>query len=185
MKPAPARPEVPLEIETPRLRLRAPHPDFAQEMHDAVRESFDELHAWMEWAREMPTVEELLTRQEQARQAFLAREDCQFVLFRGSRIVGASGLHRIDWSVPRFEIGYWVRTPDAGRGYVSETVTVLCDLAFDRLGARRVEIRADTRNTRSRAVPERLGFELEGVLRRDCLHVDGRPRDTAVYAKIR
>jgi RimJ/RimL family protein N-acetyltransferase len=40
-------------------------------------------------------------------------------------------------------------------------------------------------NTRSLAVPERLGFTKEGVLRHDALHVDGSIRDTAVYAKTR
>jgi len=106
-------------------------------------------------------------------------------MFRGDRVIGGSGLHRIDWSVPRFEIGYWVRTPETRRGYVTETVHALTTFAFDELGAQRVEIRADVRNTRSRAVPERLGYELEGVLRRDCLDPQGRPRDTAVYSRIR
>ncbi len=185
MKVEPARPGVPLEIETPRLHLRAPHPDFAREMNEAIRDSFDELRAWMPWAREIPSLAASRAQQQRARDAFLTRQDCQLLLFRGPRIVGSSGLHRIDWSVPRFEIGYWVRTPDAGQGFVSEAVKALCALAFDRLGARRVEIRPDPRNARSRAIPERLGFQLEGILRNDCLHVDGLPRDTAVYAKIR
>ena len=103
----------------------------------------------------------------------------------GGRIVGSSGLHRIDWSVPSFEIGYWVRTPDSGQGYATEAVEAIGSFAFEKLGARRIEIRADTRNTRSRAIPEKLGYQLEGVLRHDCLHVDGRLRDTAVYARIR
>ena len=72
----------------------------------------------------------------------------------------------------------------AGQGHVSEAVQQLCALAFDRLTARRVEIRCDTINLRSRAVAERCGFELEGVLRRDVLGVDGQPRDTAVYARL-
>ena len=32
------------------------------------------------------------------------------------------GLHRIDWAVPKFEIGYWARTSHAGRGYITEDV---------------------------------------------------------------
>ena len=72
----------------------------------------------------------------------------------------------------------------AGPGLASECVQLLCKMAFDALRARRVEIRCDTRNTRSRAVAERCGFELEGVLRRESLGVDGEPRDTAVYARI-
>ena len=179
------RPEIPLEIQTERLTLRAPNPDFAEEMNAAIRDSFAELHAWMDWAQALPTRAESRAQQRQARRSFLAGEDLQLILFQGDRIVGSSGLHRIDWSVPRFEIGYWVRTPDARQGYVTEAVRAIERLAWGQLGARRIEIRADTRNTRSRTIPERLGYALEGVLRQDCIHTDGSLRDTAVYAKIR
>ncbi len=182
---AASRPYVPLEIETRRLALRAPHPDYAQKMNDAIRESIEELRPWMEWAQQVPTLEESREQQEHARKYFLEREDLQLILFRDDRIVGSSGLHRIDWSVPAFEIGYWVRTSDARKGYVSEAVEAIETFALRQLGARRVEIRTDTRNTRSRKIPERLGYDLEGVLRHDCLDVQGLPRNTAVYAKIR
>ena len=90
----------------------------------------------------------------------------------------------MDWSVPRFEIGYWIRPEAAGQGHVSEAVGLLAALAFDRLAARRVEIRCDSRNLKSRAVAERCGFVLEGVLRCDSLGVDDSVRDTAVYSRI-
>jgi ribosomal-protein-serine acetyltransferase len=180
-----ARPAVPLEVETPRLVLRAPHPDFAESVNEAIRESFAELHRWMPWAAEIPTLEASREQQRAGRSAFLARDDLPVVMFCGPRVVGCSGLHRMDWSVPRFEIGYWVRTPDCGQGYATETVEALERLAFEGLGARRVEIRADPLNTRSRAVPERLGYECEGILRNEARAPDGRIRDTVVYAKIR
>jgi RimJ/RimL family protein N-acetyltransferase len=179
------RPEVPLEIPTERLVLRAPHPDHAQEINDAIRESFTELRQWMNWAQQIPSLEESRAQQERGRAAFLAREDLPLFLFRGERIVGGSGLHRIDWTVPRFEIGYWVRTEDARQGYVTEAVKAIESFAFEALGARRIEIRTHTRNLRSHAIPKRLDYQLEGILRQDCRHVDGRLRDTAVYAKVR
>ena len=180
-----ARPEVPLEIATERLVLRAPHPDFAEEMNDGIRESFAELREWMDWAQQIPSLDQSREQQERARAAFLARDDLQLILFQGDRLVGSCGLHRIDWSVPSFEIGYWVRTPDARMGYATEAVAAIGCFAFEKLGARRVEIRVHTGNVRSRAIPERLGYQLEGVLRQDCVHVDGQLRDTAGYAKIR
>jgi RimJ/RimL family protein N-acetyltransferase len=178
-------PEIPLSISTPRLSLRAPHPDYAEAMNDAIRDSFEELRAWMNWAQQMPTLEESRAQQLRARHAFDAREDLQLVLFHEDRLVGSSGLHQIDWNVPRFEIGYWARTPDSGKGFITEAVQAIESFAFDQLGALRVQICTHTDNARSRSVPERLGYDLEGILRNDCLHVDGTPRDTAVYAKIR
>ena len=100
-------------------------------------------------------------------------------------LVGGSGLHRIDWEVPRFEIGYWVRKRFEGQGYISEAVAGITRFAFDRLKARRVEIRVDDRNERSWRIPERLGFRLEGTLRNDVRGVNGELRSTRVYAMIR
>jgi ribosomal-protein-serine acetyltransferase len=101
-------------------------------------------------------------------------------------LVGSSGLHRINWEVPKFEIGYWVRARFAGQGYISEAVTAISDFAFETLGARRVEIRLDAQNERSEAIPRRLGFALEGRLRNeDRDHLTGELRDTLVFAKVR
>jgi RimJ/RimL family protein N-acetyltransferase len=177
--------EIPEILRSERLTLRAPHPDFAAEMNAAIAESIDELRPWMDWAQDVPTLAESRAQQERAREAFLAREDLQLILFRGERIIGSSGLHRIDWTIPKFESGYWVRSSEQRRGYITEAVAAIADFAFDTLAARRLEIRASPTNTRSLAVPERLGFTLEGVLRNDALNTDGSLRDTAVYAKVR
>jgi RimJ/RimL family protein N-acetyltransferase len=79
-------------------------------------------------------------------------------------------------------IGYWCRTACVGQGYVTEAVRVLAALAFDTLGAQRVEIRCDVRNARSRAVAERAGFAQEGVQRNEGRTPLGELRDTVVYA---
>jgi RimJ/RimL family protein N-acetyltransferase len=144
----------------------------------------------MAWAQEPPSAASAEAVVRRMHADFIARRDLCFHLHArradGSpgRLLGGTGLHRIDWTVRRFEIGYWIRPEAAGQGLVGEAVQLLTALAFDRLAARRVEIRCDARNTRSRAVAERAGFALEGVLRHDALGVDGTPRDTAVYARI-
>ncbi len=97
--------EIPEEIRSERLWLRAPHPQYAVEMNEAIRESIDELRPWMDWAQQAPGLRESIDQQLRAREAFLAREDLQLILFHGDRLVGSSGLHRIDWQVPKFEIG--------------------------------------------------------------------------------
>ena len=100
-------------------------------------------------------------------------------------LVGGTGLHRIDWTLRKFEIGYWRKSGCAGRGFVTEAVRALSRMAFDALAARRVEIRMDDRNAASWRVAERAGFTLEALLRFDSATPAGEPRSTRVYARVR
>jgi RimJ/RimL family protein N-acetyltransferase len=109
------------------------------------------------------------------------------VLFdrQSGELCGGSGFHSIDWTLPKFEIGYWLHKDLQGQGLMSEAVNGITRYAFDQLQAKRVEIRCETANLRSRAVAERLGYERDGILRRDrlkCLSQD--LTDTWVYSRV-
>lgn len=183
--------EVPTRLETPRLILRCPQPGDGARLNEAVRDSIADLRPWMPWAQSVPSVDEseAYCRRQQAR--YLLREDLVLLIFdrepggAAGRLLGATGLHRIDWSLRRFEIGYWARHGHAGQGYITEAVRALTRMAFDQLEARRLEVRMDDRNEASQRVAESAGFSFEGVLRNDSLAVDGSPRDTCIYAKVR
>lgn len=62
------------------------------------------------------------------------------------------------------EIGYIFAPATGGRGYATEAVRAMVDLAFGPIGARRIVARVDTRNRSSSALLERLGFRLEAHL---------------------
>jgi len=181
-------PEFPREFETERLLIRMPEPDIAADVHAAIHETWDDLHEWMDWARERPSLKQCRQYLRDARAKFLAREDLPLhLLLKGAgTYVGGSGLHRIDWTVPKFEIGYWVRARFARQGYVTEAVRGITAFAFDVLGAQRVEIRCDVNNVRSAAVPRRLGFAHEATLLNDRRHPGtGAVSDTLLFAKVR
>src|SRR5439155_25631165 len=61
-------------------------------------------------------------------------------------------------------VGYWLAEPLLGRGIVTRATRALTTTAFEELGLNRVQILCATLNVRSCAVPERLGFRLEGTL---------------------
>ena len=180
--------EFPYSFDTERLTIRGPLPGDGQELWTAVTESQAELLPWMPWAVDIPDAEWYEAHVRQGRLKFLAREDLWLMLLlKGTNtIIGGSGLHRMDWKVPKFEIGYWVRTGYARQGYITEAVVGLTDFAFDVLEAKRVEIRCDVKNERSAEVPRRLGFELEGTIRCDDRdHLTNELRDTYIFSKIR
>ena len=166
---------VPERIETARLVLRCPRPDDGAALNAAVSATLDHLRPWMPWAQQLPSVEESESycRRQQAK--FLLREDLVMFIYEiGSEgpegpILGATGLHHIDWAARSFEIGYWRRIGLDGLGIATEAVAGLVRMAFDRLGARRLEIRMDDDNEPSRRLAERLGFTFEGVFGSDSL----------------
>lgn len=178
--------DFPDSFDTERLTIRAPRYADAQEIVTAVNESLAELRPWMPWAKDPAEVEASEARLRAAMAKWITREDLLVhVYLKGtSTFVVGSGLHRINWHARCFEIGYWCRTPYAGRGYVTEAVNALTAFAFGPLQANRVEIRCDTRNMKSVAVAKRCGFLQEAILRHDDLGVDGGLRSTFVFSKI-
>jgi RimJ/RimL family protein N-acetyltransferase len=178
--------DIPDAFETSRLLIRSPMPGDGPEVNAAVVETIDSLRVWMPWAKTLPTVDESEETMRKARCAFLERSDLWLLLFlKGtSTLVGSSGLAVKDWSVPKFEIGYWCRKRFEGQGFISEAVRGITTFAFETLGARRVEIRCDSRNIRSRRVAVRAGYPLEGKLRNDTLNNEGALRSTLVFAMI-
>ncbi len=179
--------DFPESFETERLTIRAPKPSDAIEVNQAITESIDELRPWMAWATEAPTPEQTAETVRRAHGRFLLREDLMYlILLKGAEtLVGCSGLHRIDWDIPSFEIGYWVRTSHAGQGYITEAVSGLTAFAFEQLGAHRVFIKCDAKNVASAAVAKRAGFEYEGLHRCETRDHFGQLRDTLYFAKVR
>jgi RimJ/RimL family protein N-acetyltransferase len=178
---------LPDELRGPRVLLRPYRAGDAEALFEAVQESREHLRPWMPWADGHQTIEDSREYVNRSAARWVLREDLSVGVWeaRGRRYLGGSGMHRINWRLRRFEIGYWLRASAEGQGYVTETVHLLTNLAFDRLDANRVEIRCDARNMRSAAVAERLGFLREARLRNNELAADGSLRDTLIFALVR
>jgi RimJ/RimL family protein N-acetyltransferase len=186
MMPAP-RVTVSREITGARVRLRPLRLSDARAVWDAIEESRTHLEPWLPWAHKTQCLEDERVSIARMRELWRRRESLGFGIFdrHSRRYLGGSGLQRINWETRSFEIGYWIRSTAEGRGYVSEAVRLLTCLAFDRLGANRVQIFMHPKNVRSEAVPKRLGFVREGTLRGVTLGPDGTLEDRHVYALVR
>ncbi len=177
---------IPRQLTSERLILRCPTERDGPTINHGVCTSWPELTAWMEWARgDKPSVEETCERQKNKEDGFADRSDLSFGGFEktSGEFVGMFSLFRFDWAVPSGEIGYWVATSKTGQGFATEATLALTELGFS-LGLVRIEIRCDAKNIRSRAVAERAGFTLEGVLKNECRDPQGKLRDTCVYARV-
>lgn len=178
--------DLPTEFETDRLLIRMPLPGDGAVTCESINHSLPELKPWMPFAQKEQTIEDTEINIRQAYINFLNRTDLRLLVFKKDtgEFVASSGLHRINWDVPKFEIGYWIDTRFSGNGYMTEAVQGITDFAVRELKARRVEIRCDALNVKSRAIPERLGFTLEGILKSESISVEGELRDTCVFAKV-
>lgn len=185
--PVSAPRDPPQLVETERLELRAPKVSDAPALTELVLASLPELSRFMPWATadyDLAGCEESIRA---AIAAFVTRRDFRYHVFeRGSgRVVGSTGIHALEWRVPRCEIGYWIGTRHTGRGYASEAAAALTEVAFSHLGARRIEIRCDDENLASARVAERCGYALNALFTNHDRNPRGELRDTRVYAVIR
>jgi RimJ/RimL family protein N-acetyltransferase len=178
--------DIPEELESERLILAATRAGHGAAVNEAVAESFADLKRWMPWAQRAQSPEDSEKHCREAQAKWHSREMIDFCFFRkdDAALVGKGGLHTIDWAVPKFEIGYWIRTSCARRGYGTEAAGALCRLAAERLGARRLEITCNASNVASRRVAEKSGFELEGILRNSRRDTAGALADSCMYARV-
>lgn len=153
-----------------------------EELFALVAANQPHLARWMPWAA-APAIED--TRAHIARAlAQRARNDgFGAVIVDGEAIVGSLGFHRVDWDNRATSLGYWLAADRQGAGIMTAAVRALVDHAFGVWELHRVEIDAATGNARSRALPERLGFALEGI-RRDGERFGDHYADLAVYSML-
>jgi N-acetyltransferase len=109
-----------------------------------------------------------------------------FVVECGGAVVGATRFMRMNPAHRRLEIGTTFYATSVQRTSVNTTAKrLLLHQAFDAMDAQCVQLRTDRLNHRSRRAIERLGAQLDGVLRSHVIMADGRVRDTAVYSITR
>jgi ribosomal-protein-serine acetyltransferase len=88
-----------------------------------------------------------------------------------------------DWGNRSTRVGYWLDEGQQDRGTMTAAVRLLVDHALTVWRLNRIEIIVATGNRRSRAMPERLGFRKDGILRQFQL-VDGRYLDCVSYSML-
>jgi len=86
-------------------------------------------------------------------------------IFYKEELVGMVSLNQFDWTNRIGYIGYWLSKNYQGKGIMTRAVRALIDQSFNYFELNKVEIRAAVHNKSSRAIPERLGFKKEGILR--------------------
>jgi ribosomal-protein-serine acetyltransferase len=141
------------------------------------------LRKWLPWVDDTTTAGYTLNFIRTALQQFANNEGLSAGIWCGDEFAGVIGTHKIIWLNRNVEIGYWIASKFQGKGIVTDACRALIEHAFDAWELNRVEIHCAPGNKKSCAIPERLGFELEGVLRKAQL-IGGKYLDTNVYGLL-
>ena len=156
----------------------------AKEHHDGLIDAVRDGELWKLWYTSVPSPERMAAEIErrlglQARGSMLP-----FTVFDAAgRIVGMTTYMNIDAVNKRVEIGStWYAHSVQRSPLNTECKLMLLAHAFEGLGCIAVEFRTHRLNLQSRRAIERLGAQLDGILRCHIRADDGTLRDTAVYS---
>ncbi|WP_237144470.1 GNAT family N-acetyltransferase [Pontibacter pamirensis] len=109
-------------------------------------------------------------------------EEVYVILYQKS-IAGIIGFKGIDNVNRKVEIGYWLSGALQGKGIMRRSCKALLQYAFEEMRMNRIQIKVGVGNTKSSKIPQKLGFQLEGV-QRDGEYLNGHFHDLEIYSLL-
>ena len=173
-------------IETARLCIRCWNPSDAPLLKDAIDPNMDYLRPWIPWVTDkVEPVETRIAWLRKSRAEFDMDQHFVYGIFNpeGSEVIGGTGLHARQGE-HGLEIGYWIQQQYEGRGYATEVASALTKVAFEINQIKRVHICCSVANAKSARIPEKLGFQKEGVLRKWVPRADGQLDSMMLWTMI-
>ncbi len=170
---------------TKRLMLRPFRRRDVSSLHDAVTASLEDLQPWLPWIEGYDRgVSQRFIRESVS--AWAERRAYDFTIRTADdldRHIGNVSIWTTSQQNRIGEVGYWIRSDEAGRGYGTEATTRVIQIGFEEMGLHKVQLRIAVGNTRSERIARRLEFTLEGTLR-DEVKVGTRWLDHTVWSML-
>ncbi|CAM3669981.1 GNAT family N-acetyltransferase [Marinicrinis lubricantis] len=166
------------------LELKLLQPQHAQSLFECIDGNREHIRGWLPWVDHSKSKEDSLSFIRSSLKEFADNQSFSGGIFMSGKLVGCIGLHRIDWNNRHSSIGYWLAADEQGKGIMTRACRIVVCHAFEELELNKLCIQARISNVRSRSVPERLGFQQEGVLRQHEYH-DGQYHDHVLYSILR
>ena len=147
------------------LELRLLEERHSEDLFAVVDQNRQHLRQWLPWLDTNASPDDARSFIKSALDQFANNAGLVAGIWYRNRIAGVIGYNSIDWINRNAHIGYWLGARYQGKGIVTRACKALIDYAFNELELNRVEIRCATGNMKSRAIPKRLGFAQEGLVR--------------------
>lgn len=123
------------------------------------------LRTWLNWVDETNAIEHTAKFVQNAIHQHQEQTGIYYIIWAENAMLGSISYNWIDKRNKKANLGYWIDEESQGKGYTSSACTLLIDYGFKTLGLHRVEIAVAKENTASSAIPLKLGFQKEAVLR--------------------
>nr|WP_068891756.1 GNAT family protein [Pedobacter panaciterrae] len=153
----------------------------AEGLFVALNSSRAQLSEFLPWVPGMQTVDDFIVYIKKCELLYQQGIEVSFVIMLDDRPVGRIGLHYLNVLNQSAAIGYWLAESAQGRGIMIRACKAVIDYGFKELALHRIEIKAATSNLKSQAIPRKLGFQQEGILRH-AEKVNGKFLDLVLYA---
>jgi ribosomal-protein-serine acetyltransferase len=171
-------------IVGPGVELRLLEERHAPALFALVDRERQYLRQWLSWVDTRSSEEDILGFIHDALELFASGKGFSAGIWADGAVAGVITLHKIDWRDRLGEIGYWLAREFQGRGIMTRAARGVTEHALVELDLHRVEIRCAVGNVKSSAIPKRLGFTFDGVLRQ-ASHRNGSFLDLEVYSMLR
>lgn len=166
------------------LKLILSQQNHAEEITKVVRENLEQLKLWMPWATDAFSIDSAREFIKYNLTEFAKNGSFNASIIWEEKFVGGVGFHNLDAKNKSAHISYWLAKEAQGKGVMTRCCRVLFDYLFGEFGLNRLQINCNVENLKSRAIPERFGFQLEGI-HRQVEWLNGEFRDWAVYAILK
>jgi ribosomal-protein-serine acetyltransferase len=141
-------------------------PEFAEELFELTDKNRVYLRQWLPWLDAIQKTSDTKEFIDAQLESFSKKEAVHQTIFYKDKIAGVLGFNEIDQAHRIGYIGYWLGQEFTGLGIMTKSVSDLIHQGFIDWELQRLEIRCAVDNVKSRAIPERLGFRNEGIIRR-------------------
>ncbi|GAC1501065.1 MAG: GNAT family protein [Ktedonobacteraceae bacterium] len=149
----------------PQLELRILADRDASDLYQLVDSNRAYLREWLPWVDGTLSVEDEQAFIHGTMTQYESDRSFTYAIWWNEHIAGTIGYNALNWANRKVDIGYWLAEQYQGQGIMTRSCRALIQHAFDELKFNRVEILCATMNTRSCAIPQRLGFTYEGTIR--------------------
>ncbi|MEP7264294.1 MAG: GNAT family protein [Bacteroidota bacterium] len=156
----------------------------AMPLSELVDRNRSHLRTWFAWVDRMSGADHFRNFIVASNQRAAEGSEISFMIIYKGELAGRIGIYFIDQQNKLGGIGYWLGKEFEGNGIVTSCIPVVLQIGFNQLGLNRIEIKCATTNLRSKAVPERLNFTFEGVIREGEFHID-HFNDLFIYSMLR